>query len=327
PASHAKYPNPDKTKDKISGFLTSRGFNEIITNPLSSSEKHEKAFGEAFSSEHHASIVNPISSDLDILRRSMLISSLEVLSFNINRKQENLKLFEFGKTYEKLEANKTLPYKENEELILIMTGDPYQLNWNSQTSKDLIFHLKSHICDIFEKMGLSDSDNELKPEILDSNSLFKEGLKYKKADSEIAEFGLVDEKILDTFDINREVVSGIIHWEKVFESYGKQKTSFKGIPRSPSVRRDLSLLLDKNVKFQSVKETALKTENKLLKEVGLFDIYEGDKIEQGKKSYALYFIIQDKTKTLTDKEINKVMEKIQKALENEVGAKIRGDFR
>jgi phenylalanyl-tRNA synthetase beta chain len=248
------------------------------------------------------------------MRQSMLCSGLESLSYNINRKSTDLKFFEFGKTYHKFNSD----YKELKHLSLFLTGFKFSKSWTRPKETTSFFELKGVISSVFEKLGITD----LSFHTVES-SLFSEGLMGKVKDKTIVEFGRVTPYILKSFDIEQEVLYADVLWDAVLEVIQNHQLEIKDIPKYPSAQRDFALLLDKSVKFDDLKTSAFKIDKNILKEIDLFDVYEGDKLPEEKKSYALRFKFMDEEKTLTDKQVDKVMSKLQNRFETEFGASLR----
>ncbi|MCF6341562.1 MAG: phenylalanine--tRNA ligase subunit beta, partial [Bacteroidales bacterium] len=323
-ASVSLRPKPDleKLQNKIAGHLTGQGFSEIINNSLTRSEYITN--NSEFSEEQSVPLLNPLSKDLDILRQTLLFGGLEVIAYNSNRKISDLKLYEFGKIYRKIqpgEKNAGLKnYFEENHLTLFASGLLQAENWNSTREKADFYFLKGMIESIFVKLGIDRKQIEMK----ESNSTNSEyALEYFSGDALLAVVAGLNKKLLNEFDIKQEVFVADINWEKAIKLLPENDLSYRPVSRFPAVRRDLALLIDKAVSFEEMKKQAFRAERKILKSVGIFDVYEGEKIPEGKKSYALSFVLQDDSKTLTDKVIDKAMNRIQKALETELNAELR----
>ena len=301
-----------KLQNSIGTLLAARGFYEILSNSLTNPEYSETI--DSAWAETAVSVLNPLSSELSILRQSMLFSALEAASYNINRKRTHLRLFEFGKTYAKKDGG----HEERDHLTLLVTGNRAAESWKLKTTPSDFYYLKAVVMQILERMGIDGCSPDS-----DFPSLFSEGLQLKMGKTPLVSMGIVKGSILKKLDIKQEVLYADFDWDAIKEYAGKKKIVFKPIPKYPAVRRDFALLLDNEVPFSALETLAYKTENKLLKEVSLFDVYTGDKLPEGKKSYALSFILQDESKTLTDKQIDKIMNKIKVAYEEGVGAELR----
>jgi phenylalanyl-tRNA synthetase beta chain len=306
---------PQKDKDQvqalISHLLVSKGFSEIITNSLT-----KVSYSEGIQSDEKekVEILNKLSEELGVLRKSVLFSGLEVLSYNINRKQKDLKLFEFGKTYHKKEPGK---YSEKNHLGMYLTGSVHTESWLSPSTPIDFYYLKSIVSDILLKLNIKNV--QLEP----LNDLtIKTGAVIKKNDKTFASFGLVQDKLARLADIKQEVWYVDLDMDLLMKSY-KKDIVFEEISKYPEVRRDLSLVLDKKVSFSQISKLALQIEKKLLKDINVFDVYEGENIGADKKSYSISFILQDNEQTLNDKTIDKVMEKLMGSFEKELGAVIR----
>lgn len=303
-----------KLENIISDLLISNSFIEIMSNSLTTPEYTNVS--SVIHKQTSVKILNPLSQDLSVMRQSMLFSSLESIAYNLNRKQTDLKFFEFGKVYNKLEEGK---YTEEKQLSIAVVGNIYPENWQESSKKGNFYYIKGIVELILKRLGIKNL--ELKPH--DNKDLIDSiVLKYK--DKIIVELGQVHKNILKYFDIQKPVFYANFKWENLMDLVKvNAEVTFTEIPKYPSVRRDLALLLDKNVTFKQLYDLAYDTEKKLLKGINLFDVYEGDKIEKGKKSYALSFILQDRNKTLNDKIIDKTIQKIYKNFENKLGAKLR----
>ncbi|MDK2772292.1 MAG: phenylalanine--tRNA ligase subunit beta, partial [Flavobacterium sp.] len=301
-----------KVQNIISNQLCSLGFNEMMANSLTTPDYVK--LSDKIREEFNVLMLNPLSNDLSAMRQSMLFSGLEAVSFNINRKRADLKFFEFGKTYHKLPSG----YEENKHLTLFMTGNRNDESWAQAQQKSDFFLFKGYINNILSRIGLESKVSTLPFE----NDIFNEGIALAIGKEIILEMGTVKKSVLKHFDIKQEVLYADIFWDKI-QKYISNKIKYTDIPKYPEVRRDLALLLDSSVAFEEVYKVAKQTEKKLLKDINLFDVYEGKNLPEGKKSYAVSFIIQDESKTLNDKEIEKIMSKLQTNLEKELGASLR----
>jgi phenylalanyl-tRNA synthetase beta chain len=317
----AEFPEKDinKFKRTLGGQLVSNGYYEILTNSLTNSayqQKHNLTFNGAA-----VEILNKLSEEQGILRQTMLFTGLEVCGYNINRKQKDLKLYEFGKTYWKNEADhedkKNTAYQEEERLALYVTGNFETENWQNKSRSVTYFDLAQHVVQLLEKSSIEN----LKQETL-NDPLFDYGMRLMKGNKEIGKLGKVKTALTKDFGIKQEVFYADLSTTLLFKS-ASPKFVVKEVPRFPEVRRDLSLVLDKQVTFDEIRALVVNTEKKLIKEIIAFDVYEGDKIPQGKKAYALGFTLLDENKTLTDEEIDKVMTRLMSAFEGKMGAVIR----
>ncbi len=302
-----------KVQNKIANQLVSNGFYEMMTNSLSSPEylKFDKSFDQSMAVQ----ILNPLSTELSIMRTQLLYTGLESIAYNLNRKKNNLKLFEFGKIYRKEAAD----FKESKMLSLFITGNIGEENWAKPKESTHFYHLKGHVNFVLNSLGISDLKT-----ISATFDAFSEGISYVNSKNvNLASIGVVKSEVTKDFGIKQEVFYAFLNWDEILLSLIDQKIQFQDIPKFPEVRRDLALLLDKNVDFEKLYHVAYLQERKLLKKVDLFDVYEGKNLPDGKKSYALSFILQDENKTLEDKQIDKIMKKIQTAFETEFGAVLR----
>ena len=322
-ASLSYQPKPDEEalRNRISDMLTASAFNEAMSNSITKAEYFE-AF-DTFNPEESVMLLNPLSNDLNAMRQSLLFSAMEAVEYNANRQNADLKLYEFGKVYSKRTTDSDNPlkaYAERTQLALVLTGNKQEDTWNVNQEPTSFYELKAHAENVMKRMGV-DVD-QIEQEFL-SNDICREGLVYKYNNKEIARLMIVSKQVKNYFDLKSDVYFAQLEWEYLVKLYGKVKTQFAEVSKFPAVRRDMALLLDKSVTFDQLKQSALKAEKKLIKQVGLFDVYEGENIEEGKKSYALSFIIQDETKTLKDKQIDKLMNKLKGTFEHKFGAQLR----
>jgi len=301
-----------KLQNVIGEQLVAQGFFEILSNSLTSSKYI--SLTEQLREEHNVEILNPLSKDLSVLRQSLLFSGLEAISYNINRKRDDLKLFEYGKTYHRYNGNR----EEHKHLAVFITGNRFTDRWTSLIKKSDFFFLKGTITAVLERLGIT----RFKSSPTD-NAVFSEGLSLLYGKTKLADFGLVHKKILKHFDITQEVLYADFYWDHILDIVKHNNIIFKELPKYPEVRRDFALLLDEQVSFEQINTIAKQTEKQLLKEVDLFDVYQGKNLPKGKKSYAVSFIIQDENKTLTDKQIDKIMSKLKANFEEQLGAELR----
>ncbi len=308
-----------KLKNNLADYLSANGFNEIATNTLTKS-----AYYSEDELQNAVKMLNPLSSDLDIMRLNMLPSVLEALQYNNNRKLSNLKFYEFGKTYFK--GNKTEAgginllenYVEQSHLVLAMTGSTENENWNQNNKQANYYIIKGFVQNILAKSKLTKLELVLTENV---NFDYAVAVNYKQ--KQIAVMGTVNQKLADKFDLNAPVFYADINVDLLVELNKNEKTTIKLVPAFPAVRRDLALLIDDAINYAQLEKIAVKTDSNLIKQVNVFDVYKGDKIESGKKSYALSFMLQDENKTLTEDEIDSVMKKLIKNFEKEVGASLR----
>ena len=301
-----------KLQNIIANQLVGQGFYETMANSLTMPSHIE--LSEQLKSEYNVEMLNPLSSDLSVMRQSMLFSGLESIRYNLNRKRRDLKLFEFGKTYHSYVSGRV----ENKHLSIFVSGNQSGESWNSAGQKGTFFYLKGVIEVIFQRLSIKN----LKA-AASKNDVFAEGLMLSSAKAKLVEFGVVKKSILKHFDVDQEVLFADFNWDAVIEIAKTQSNKFVGIPKYPEVRRDFALLLDETVSYAEIETIAAQTEKKLLKEVNLFDVYQGDNLPEGKKSYAVSFTFQDENKTMTDKQIDKIMSKLQYRFENELKAELR----
>ncbi|MFN8325577.1 MAG: phenylalanine--tRNA ligase subunit beta [Flavobacteriaceae bacterium] len=300
-----------KVQNIVASLLNANGFHEMMANSLTTPEYI--SLSEMLKEEYNVSMLNPLSNDLSSMRQSLLFSGLEAVSYNINRKNTDLKLFEFGKTYHKLPSG----YDEPKHLVLYLSGNRNKESWTNTQKPSDFFLFKGYISAILERLGIQKVQN--RPVTSD---VFAEGIAIASGNDNLVEFGTIKKSILKHFDIKQEVFYADFNWNLILKLIGG-KIKFVDIPKYPEVRRDLALLVDENVTFDVIYNIARQTEKSLLKEVNLFDVYQGKNLPDGKKSYAISFILQDTSKTLTDEQIDKIVNKLQKNLENEVGASLR----
>ena len=300
-----------KVQNVVANQLNSLGFHEIMSNSLTNPEYRK--LSALLKEEYNIKILNPLSADLSVMRQSLLFSGLEAISYNINRKNADLRLFEFGKSYQKLLSGSS----EKKHLSLFLTGNESPESWlNNQKITDF-FQFKGIINTILMRLGFKNLNH--KPL---SNDVFLEGIAIATNNDVLVEFGTVTKKVLKHFDIKQDVFYADFNWELVLKLL-LNKVKFAPISKFPEVRRDFSLLLDQSITFEQIYNTAKQTEKTILKNIDLFDVYEGKNLPENKKSYAISFILQDDTKTLTDVQIDKIMAKIQHNLETTVGAQLR----
>jgi len=301
-----------KLQNNIGDLLAAQGFYEILSNSLSNPD-YSKALDPEWEKEA-VTILNALSSELSVLRTSMLFSALEAAAYNINRKRPNLKLFEFGKTYHK----STSGHLEKEHLSLLVTGDRAAESWTMKSKPSDFYFLKALVEQILQKMGVDGyQSNGIE------STEYGEGIQLIKDKTPLVNIGVIQGSLCKMFDIKQQVLYADFDWAALRKMASRKQIIFTPIPKFPAVRRDFALMLNKEVPFKQVEEIAFKTEKKLLKDLSLFDVYTGDKLPKGKKSYAVSFTLQDETKTLTDKNIEKIMNKIKNAYEKQLGAELR----
>ena len=300
-----------KIQNVVATQLNSQGFHEMMANSLTTANYIQ--LSDLLKEEHNVTMLNPLSSDLATMRQSLLYSGLEAISYNINRKNTDLKLFEFGKSYHNYPSG----YEETKHLTLFLTGNRNQETWTSGQKHTDFFLFKGYVTAVLERLGIQKTQNQ--PLTTD---VYSEGIAISLGKDTIVEIGVVKKSILKHFGIKQEVFFADFNWAAILKLISN-KVKFTEIPKYPEVRRDLALLLDQAVTYESIYTIAKQTEKSLLKNVDLFDVYEGQNLPEGKKSYALSFSIQDSSKTLTDEQIDKIMSKLQKNFETELGAVLR----
>ena len=299
-------------ENKISSHLVSIGFTEIMTNSLVSPKYNEE--NKNIKNPSNVNVINSSSADLSSLRNSLMFTGVEALSYNINRKQSNLKMFEFGKTYLK-EKDK---YIEDEKLCLFITGDKSSKNWNKKTEKCDFYYIKGVVNSIIEQLNINNLNS--KP-TKDKN--LAEGETIIHDNLTIATYGIIKSKSLIIFDVEQEVYYAEFNWKNIIKSLDNRPVLTKKIPKYPEVSRDLSILIDENITFKSIYDIAYKANKNLIKNISLFDVYVGGNIPENKKSYGLNFNISDESKTLSDKEIDGLMNRITNSIIKEFGAELR----
>lgn len=319
--SYSEKPDDYRLKNVIGDLLAANGFNEIMNNSLTKAAYFEGL--ETYKPENTVMLFNPLSSDLNAMRQSLLFGGLETIAYNINRKSHNLRLFEFGKvyTFHKKEGDNHLKqYQEENRLALFISGHKNTASWNSREVSSDFFTLKAYGEMVLSRLGLQ-SDYLTTEE--NNQDIFREGLDYSQNGKHLLSIGVVSSKLLKAFDIGQDVYYADFSWENILKTLKNHTITFRPLPKFPAVKRDLALLLDKKISFKEVKEIALRTEKHLLKNVSLFDVYEGEKLGADKKSYAVSFTLQDDEKTLTDKQIDKIMNKLIGTYKHLLQAEIR----
>lgn len=313
---NASISNSSRTEDYklqniTAGSLVALGFNEMMANSLTSPE-YAKLSGK-LNEEHNVMMLNPLSNDLAAMRQSLLFSALEAVSFNINRKRGDLKLFEFGKTYHKVAGS----YNEKKHLTLTLTGNRLPESWTYAQNPASFYMFKGYVNVVLTRLGLGKLQSQPV-----SNDIFSEGMAFMAGNDVVVELGVVKKSVAKHFDIKQEVLFADFNWDAIIKLVSG-KVKFTEISKFPEVRRDLALLVDTAVSFEDIYNSARQTEKSLLKDINLFDVYEGNNLPEGKKSYAISFTLQDSAKTLTDEQIDKIMGKIRANLEKETGAVLR----
>lgn len=324
PSQHTLTDLDYELREKVSNRLTGEGFMEIMNNSLSSASYYEKS--EELPLDSTVVVMNPLSSDLAVMRGTLLYGGLESIAYNINRKAGNLRFYEFGNVYsrkpgvEPTPEHPLKPFSEWMELGLWLTGDFIVPSWNRKGIESSVYDLKGIVKNIFKVLGVPEA---ALTQSQDSSELLDVRLNYStRSGKKLGEIGLVSGKILKAFGIGQPVVYGSLNWTELMKLAANHKVTYTPLPRTQAVKRDLALLIDKNVSFARIEEIVRKCEKKLLKDVTLFDVYEGKNLPEGKKSYGIALTLQDDEKTMNDRQIDAVMQKIIKALEDS-GATLR----
>ncbi|SEL84640.1 phenylalanine--tRNA ligase subunit beta [Parapedobacter koreensis] len=302
-------PKPDKevVQNQVADLLIGNGYREILSNSLTKMDYMDDPASAV-------RLLNPRSADLDTLRQNLLFSALEAISYNEKRKLHDLKLFEFGHTYHTAGDG----FVESPHLALAITGKQWPEQWNHIAKPVSFYDMKASVDGILRRLNITGLH------VVDTQDThYQYGLAYERAGKTLVSFGAVSPAYLQKADVNAAVFYADFNWELILKAIRKNKITYQEVSKFPAVRRDLSLLLDDGVTFETLKGIAEKTERKLLKSVRIFDVYKGDKLPAGKKSYALYFILQDEEKTLNDKQIDTIVKKLIYNFEKETGAEVR----
>lgn len=312
--SYAPKPDAERLQNKVADVLASSGFNEIMGMSLTKMKYAQLIDEPNYHSVSAVELLNPLSQDLGIMRQSLVFGGLESIELNQNHKQPDLRLFEFGKVYHKIEGK----YIEEYKLGLWLTGRRNPESWNTTGDSVSFIDAKHALENIFRSMGIQGTVGSAY-----DSALFEDAMEYGIGKKKLARLGKINASIQKTFDIKQAVYYVELDWTTLIESQPKKAIQYKPAEKFPAVRRDLSLLLDQTVKFGDIEKTAFDAERKLLRQVGLFDVYEGKNLEAGKKSYAISFTLQDSSKTMTDQQVDQAMERVRKALDEKLGAKVR----
>lgn len=308
----------------ISTYLADNGFYEVMNNSLSKSEYAERF--DFINENETIKLLNPLSTELNAMRQSLLFSGLENVERNVNNKNANLRLFEFGKTYHldpatERDADVTLRYRERQELAMFVTGKKNEDSWNHKSEDLDFFYLKNMIDNVLVKVNFP--TQKLKISQAGEARMFCDHLNYMVGEEVLVTMGMLNNMVVKPFGLKKPVYYAEFNLELLEKMITNQTVKYQQIATYPSVKRDLALVVDQNMTYDTLEQIGYKYGSKLIKSISLFDVYEGDKVEQGKKSYALNFVLQHPDKTLTDEEINKVMSKLVAAYEREAGAKLR----
>jgi len=315
-------PDPEAVRNAVSNFLAANGFVEIMNNSLTKGDYYSGL--QTFPAERCARIVNPLSQDLNVMRQTLILGGLEVIAYNLNRQLSSMRTFEYGSVYCRLpeKPGETLEgYEEHTCFTLMLTGTP-EKSWRAEPAKSDYFQLKGYLDLLLRRYGadLDQMWTEAAPA-----DIFSEGMVYKLPGQgqQLAVMGTVQPGLARKFGIKQPVFAAEINWPALFALVKRDKVSFSELPKFPAVRRDLALLLDEGVSYADLRAAAFKQAKKLLRQVGLFDVYRGDKIPAGKKQYALSFVIQDPERTLTDQDTERLMERLLSTFQKDFGAQLR----
>lgn len=305
----------EKAQHLVSDYLVDNGMTEAMSNSLTSSGYSTILDLKEVREDFEVRMLNPLSSDLDVMRQSLLFGCLEAVQLNQNHGNEDVRLFEFGKVYQKFESG----YEERNILSIVLSGKPEPESWNAVRSETTFFTIKGLVEAILGKLGILKNYNysEVK------SNIFDDGMEITIAKKKVARLGWINAKLKKHFDLRNQVYYAEIEWDVVLDLLGMNKVKFKELNKFPAVTRDLSMLVAKNVSFDQLRTVASKSAGRLLRTVSLFDVYEGKNLPEGKKSYAMRFVLHDENKTLKDKEIEKSMSSIQSALEKEFNIQLR----
>jgi phenylalanyl-tRNA synthetase beta chain len=308
-------PNVEKIQTVLSEMLVGKGYIETLNNSLTSSTYVEKLGGETLKSERNVPMLNPLSQELDVMRQSLLFNALEVVEHNQNRQNADLKFFEFGKVYHKYESG----YAENKRLLIAISGKKERESWNTSNDAVSFYTIKGLVNAVFARLGLSSMITEAALK----NSILKEGVQLSVLKKKVGEIGWINPAMKKHFGIKSDVFVADLDWDAIIECLQYVKVKYTELPKTFAVRRDFSLLLNNSTSFSEIESVARTCDKKILKEIGLFDVYEGKNLEEGKKSYAVSFIFQDPEQTLKDNQIDAIMEKIRVELEGKLSATLR----
>ena len=327
--SHVDDSKNQRLQQLISEQLTAQGFFEIMNNSLTKGAYYREL--STYPENKSVKIINSLSNDLNVMRQTLLFGGLESIAYNVNRQHADLKLYEFGNCYQYVNDEKASNenadddplsfYREEFHLGIWMTGQKHAPSWTQTAQSVSVYDLKAYVEGILKRMGIDFSKLVYAP---CENDIFSEAITIKTlSNRSLATYGIVHARLLKATDIEQSVYFADLSWENILKEVKRHRILFNDMPKFPEVRRDLALLLDKNISFEAIEKIAFKTERKLLKRINLFDVYEGKNLDPDKKSYAVSFYIQDVAKTLTDAEIDAVMKKLIKNFEQELGAKLR----
>ena len=321
--SYAPKPDKSRLQNVASDFLSANGYTEIMSNSLSKASYYEGS--ESYPVERCVRILNPLSQDLNVMRQTLLFNALEAVELNVNRRNANLRMYEVGNCYayaadKASDENALAKYEESYRIGITITGLDSQLSWNSKAETSSFFTLRAMVERLLNRFGIDIYALQMEPLTSD---LYADAIALHQGNKEVLRMGVVAPAVRKKFDIKQDVYFAEIDFDQLIKMTKKSKIQFKELSKFPEVKRDLALLVDKGVSFAQLRSVAFATEKKLLKSVSLFDVYEGDKLPAGKKSYALSFILEDKNQTLTDKQIERTMSNIETQLKQRCGAEVR----
>ncbi|NQY67568.1 MAG: phenylalanine--tRNA ligase subunit beta [Flavobacteriales bacterium] len=306
----------EKIQDEISDMLGGNGFKEIMSNSLTKADYYSNKAG--FNANENVEMLNPLSSDLNVLRKTLVFGGLEAVAYNVNRKYDSLKLYEFGSVYQK-EGEK---YKEERHLLLLSTGNTVTPSWNASKTPVDYFFLKGIVSGLFTKLGFQIEDLMMQE---CNSSLFAGGVELLERDTTLASIGRVNESVLKEFGISQNVIGCTINWTNLLKASAAKSIKYKQVPKFPGVQRDLAIVISPNITFADLRKACLASDNKILKDITLFDLYIDKKDSSGNKSCGLRFKFQDEKQTLTDEQVQKVMDKIFGILQSgKINATIKG---
>ena len=313
-----------KLANLVSEQLVGSGFNEILNNSLTKGAYYAER--NAYPEQNSVKIMNPLSTDLNVMRQTLLFGGLESIQHNVNRKRQNLRFFEFGNVYhfspeKQNDENPMQAYREQYHLGLWVTGKRVEGSWAHQNEDSSFFELSAYVENILKRIGLKPGMVVRKKS---ENDIFSNGLTYEnRGGKTLIELGIITKKLQKQFGLDNPVYYAELNWTQLMKATKKNEILYTEIPKFPSVSRDLALLVDNGVEFAQIEQIARQTEKRLLKKVELFDVYEGDKLPEGKKSYAVNFILQDEEKTMGDKQIDAIMQKLIQNLKKQLNAELR----
>ena len=313
-----------KLANLVSEQLVGQGFNEILNNSLTKGAYYEGH--NAYPVENSVKIMNPLSTDLNVMRQTLLFGGLESIQHNVNRKRQNLRFFEFGNVYtfdpeKQNDDNPMLAYKEQYHCSLLVTGKRVEGSWAHANEDSSIYELRAYVINIIRRIGVSQNQLVVKKS---DNDIFSTGVTIEnRGGKKLYELGIISKKLLKQFGLENPVYYAELNWTALMKIAKKNEVLYTEVPKFPAVSRDLALLVDNSVEFAQIEQIARQTEKKLLKNVELFDVYEGDKLPAGKKSYAVNFILQDNEKTMGDKQIDAIMQKLIANLKKQLNAELR----